>query len=101
MVSGVGYDRARALGLSASRFHGLRRVVTDLGVFDFGTPDGAMRLVSVHPGVSVDEVVAATGFELETGDGEVPVTREPAGEELRLIREVLDPKSLRDREVKA
>jgi acyl CoA:acetate/3-ketoacid CoA transferase beta subunit len=101
MVSGVGYDRARELGPSASRFHGLRRVVTDLGVFDFGTPDGAMRLVSVHPGVSVDEVVAATGFELATGAGEVPVTREPTGEELRLIREVLDPKSLRDREVKA
>ncbi|MFF3668567.1 CoA-transferase subunit beta [Microtetraspora malaysiensis] len=100
MVSGVGYDRAAELGPVASRFHGLRRVVTDLGVFDFGTPDGALRLVSTHPGVTVEEVAAATGFDLMI-DGDVPETRQPADEELRLIREVLDPRSLRDREVRA
>ncbi|MBG0830273.1 CoA-transferase [Planomonospora sp. ID67723] len=100
VVSGVGHDRAAELGARASRFHGLRRVVTGLGVFDFGTPDGAMRLVSVHPGVEVEQVVAATGFELVL-DGDVPQTRLPAEEELRLIREVLDPEGLRDREVGA
>jgi len=100
MVSGVGFDRAAGLGSRASRFHGLRRVVTDLGVFDFGTPDGSMRLVSVHPGVEVERVVAATGFELVI-EGEVPQTRQPTEEESRLIREVLDPKALRDQEVRA
>ncbi|GLW99215.1 CoA-transferase [Microtetraspora sp. NBRC 16547] len=100
MVSGVGYDRAAELGPEASRFHGLRRVVTDLGVFDFGTPDRVMRLVSVHPGVEVEQVVAATGFDLVI-DGDVPETRQPTDEELRLIREVLDPRSLRDLEVRA
>ncbi|GAA2898981.1 CoA-transferase [Streptosporangium fragile] len=99
VVSGVGTGRAAGLGARASRFHDLRRVVTDLAVFDFGTPDGAMRLVSVHPGVDVEQVVAATGFELAT-DGDVPETRPPSDEELRLIREVLDPGSLRDREVR-
>ncbi|WP_433212399.1 CoA-transferase subunit beta [Microtetraspora malaysiensis] len=99
MVSGVGHDRAAELGPVASRFHGLRRVVTDLGVFDFGTPDGAMRLVSTHPGATVEEVAAATGFDLVI-DGDVPETRKPTDEELRLIREVLDPRSLRDREVR-
>jgi acyl CoA:acetate/3-ketoacid CoA transferase beta subunit len=98
MVSGVGYDRARAAGPSASRFHELRRVVSNLGVFDFGTPDHAMRLVSVHPGVTVDEVVRATGFDLVV-DGEVPDTRQPTAEELRLIRTVIDPRDLRSREV--
>ena len=39
MVSGVGYDRAAALGPEGSRFHEIRRVVTNLGVFDFNTPD--------------------------------------------------------------
>jgi acyl CoA:acetate/3-ketoacid CoA transferase beta subunit len=98
MVSGVGYDRARAAGPSATRFHELRRVVSNLGVFDFGTPDHAMRLVSVHPGVSVDEVVRATGFDLAI-DGEVPLTRRPTAEELRLIRTVIDPQDWRSREV--
>ncbi|MEU3407919.1 CoA-transferase [Streptomyces sp. NPDC006670] len=99
MVSGVGYDRARAAGPSASRFHRLPRVVSDLGVFDFDGPGHVMRLASVHPGVTVEEVRAATGFELAVGE-EVPFTREPTAEELRLIREVIDPKGLREREVR-
>lgn len=99
MASGVGCDRAAGLGPVAARFHGLRRVVTNLGVFDFGTPDGSMRLVSVHPGVGAGQVAAATGFELAI-DGQVPQTRLPSDEELRLIREVLDPRSLRDQEVR-
>ena len=94
MVSGVGTDRATG---EAGRFHELRRVVTDLAVLDLGGPDGTMRVVSVHPGVTVDEVQAATGFPLHA-DG-VETTRLPTDEELRLIREVLDPKGLRDREV--
>jgi hypothetical protein len=57
-----------------------------------------MRLVSVHPGVSVAEVVASTGFELAI-DGDVPPTRMPSQEELRLIREVIDPRGLRHGEV--
>ena len=64
VVSGVGYDRAAALGPAAARFHEIRRVVTNLGVLDFETPDHRMRLRSLHPGVTVDEVVEATGFEL-------------------------------------
>ena len=68
VVSGVGYDRAAALGPQASRFHEIRRVVTNLGVLDFETPDHAMRLRSVHPGVTVDEIVAATGFDLVVPD---------------------------------
>jgi acyl CoA:acetate/3-ketoacid CoA transferase beta subunit len=90
-VSGVGWDRGAC---------DLRAVVTNLAVLDFDTPDRRMRLRSTHPGVSVDEVVAATGFELVVPD-DVPETRVPTDEELRLIREVLDPRGLRDREVPA
>jgi len=99
VVSGVGYDRAAALGPRTSRFHEIRRVVSNLGVFDFGGVDHAMRLVSVHPGVTVNTVVSATGFELEA-DEDVPETRAPSGEELRILREVLDPEGFGDREVK-
>jgi acyl CoA:acetate/3-ketoacid CoA transferase beta subunit len=97
VVSGVGYDRARQAGVE--RFHDVHRVLTNLAVLDFGGEEHAMRLVSVHPGVSVDEVVQNTTFELDTR--EVIETRRPTAEELRLLREVLDPKSLRDREVPA
>ena len=98
VVCGVGYDRARELGPVASRFHEIRRVVTNLAVLDFETPDNTMRLRSVHPGVTVDEVVAATGFELVVPD-DVPESRLPTDDELRLIREVIDPRNLREAEV--
>ncbi len=99
VVSGVGYDRAAALGETASRFHEIRRVVSNLGVFDFETPDHSMRLASLHPGVSVGEVVENTGFELVIPDA-VPETRAPSAEDLRLIRDVLDPEGIARREVK-
>jgi hypothetical protein len=72
--------------------------VSDLGVFDFDTPDHSMRLASLHPGVTVAEVRQATGFEPTVPD-DVPYTREPTPEELRLIREVIDPEGIREREV--
>jgi acyl CoA:acetate/3-ketoacid CoA transferase beta subunit len=97
LVSGVGYARAAAAGPVASRFHEIRRVVSNLGVFDFETADHHMRLVSVHPGVSVDEVVAATGFELVMAE-DVATSRVPTPEESVLIA-ALDPKGLRHKEV--
>jgi acyl CoA:acetate/3-ketoacid CoA transferase beta subunit len=98
MVSGVGYDRAAAAGPEASRFHHLRRVVSNLGVFDFDTPDHRMRLVSVHPGVTVEDVKAATAFDLAVPD-DVRETRRPTDAELALIRDVIDPADLRSGEV--
>ncbi|GHB27797.1 CoA-transferase [Streptomyces xanthochromogenes] len=99
MISGVGYDSAAAAGPSATRYHRIPRVVSNLGVFDFATPDHSMRLASLHPGVTLDEVGEATAFELAVAD-EPAYTREPTPEELRLIREVIDPDGLRDREVR-
>ena len=95
-VSGVGWDRVPK---GAERFHEIRRVVSNLAVMDFGTPDHSMRLRSVHPGVTVDEVVAATGFELHV-PAAVEESRLPTDDELRLIRDVLDPDDLRSGEVK-
>jgi acyl CoA:acetate/3-ketoacid CoA transferase beta subunit len=96
-VTGIGWDRAGALG-PAARFVDVRRVVSNLGVFDFETPDRRMRLRSVHPGVGVDDVLVATGFELVV-PADVPESRLPTPEELRLIREVIDPEDAREREV--
>ena len=98
IVAGVGYDRAAAAGPAATRFLDLRRVVTNLAVLDFATPDHSMRLVSVHPGTTVADVVAHTGFELII-DGQVPQTPVPTAQQLQLIREVIDPRGLRHLEV--
>jgi acyl CoA:acetate/3-ketoacid CoA transferase beta subunit len=100
VVSGVGYDRAAALGEQASRFHEIRRVVSNLGVFDFETPDHSMRLRSVHPGVALDEIVDNTAFELVIPE-DLDESRLPTEEELRLIREVFDPTDLRAKEIRA
>lgn len=100
LVSGVGYDRAREVGPVIADHLDLRRIVTNLAVLDFAGPDNTMRLASVHPGVTVDQVVEATGFELAM-DGEVPITRPPEIDELEAIREQIDPRGLRNREVKA
>jgi acyl CoA:acetate/3-ketoacid CoA transferase beta subunit len=98
MVSGIGYDRAAGVGEQGAAFHELRVVVSNLAVLDFDAPGHVMRLRSVHPGVTVDDVLAATGFALHVPD-DVPVTRPPAPHELALIRERLDPAGRRDREL--
>jgi acyl CoA:acetate/3-ketoacid CoA transferase beta subunit len=98
VVCGIGHDRAAALGPAAARFHHLRVVVTNLAVLDFGGPDHALRLRSVHPGVCAGDVTAATGFALAV-PAEVPVTRLPTEAELALIRDRLDPAGRRDGEL--
>ena len=92
MVSGIGYDRTPPC-------HDIRLVVTDKAVLDFDTPDHSMRLRSVHPGVTVDEVQELTGFAL-TIPGDMAVTPEPTQAELALIRERLDPAGLREAELR-
>jgi acyl CoA:acetate/3-ketoacid CoA transferase beta subunit len=100
VVCGVGYARAASAGPGATRFHDVRIVVSNLGAFDFETPGRVMRVRSIHPGVSVEELEAATGFPLAMDDPVAP-TREPTEEELHLLRDVLDPRSLRDKEVRS
>lgn len=100
VVSGVGYDRARALGERGGRFHDLVRVVSNLGVFDFDGPDHTMRVRSLHPGVTLGEVERQTSFPL-AHDATVEPTRAPNAEELRLLREVVDPQGLGRKELAA
>lgn len=69
------------------------RVITQLGVHGFHEVRKEMTLLSVHPGVSVEEVKENTGFELFIPD-EVPVTDSPTLEELRLLRDKIDPEGI-------
>jgi glutaconate CoA-transferase, subunit B len=65
-------------------------VVTDLGRYDFDPGTGEMHLAAIHPGVALEEVRAATGWDLRIAS-DLETTPEPTAEELRLIREELDP----------
>lgn len=93
MVSGVGNDRAKEADLE---FHHLGVIVTNLAVFDFDE-NGQIKVRSIHPGVDPSTVRDNTGFTIDVEGA--PATRVPTGEELQLIREVLDPRSNRSREV--
>lgn len=99
IVSGIGWDKVDADN-PAFRFTNVFRVVSNLGVFDFNGPDHQMRALSLHPGVEADQVAENTSFEVH-GLAEAEVSRVPSDEELRLIREVIDPKALRDREIRS
>jgi acyl CoA:acetate/3-ketoacid CoA transferase beta subunit len=90
MVSGIGYDRTPPA-------HELRLVVTDKAVLDFGGAGHSMRLVSVHPGVTAEQVQELTGFPLDVSSA--GVTPAPSQDELGLIAR-LDPAGLREAEVR-
>lgn len=94
MVSGVGYDPSRFAAGVRTDFIDLRLVVSNLAVLDFGGPERTMRLRSVHPGCTLEEVEQQTGFPLAVAD-DLHETPPPTAEQLRLIREVLDPHDLR------
>jgi len=69
---------------------GPTNVVTDLATYGFGAETGEMLLHTLHPGVSVDDVRSSMGWEPKISD-DLDETAAPTDEELRLIREELDP----------
>ncbi len=85
-VSGMGHVPARQRG------HGARYLITDFGQFDWA--DGRMRVTSVHPGIKLEDVQRKTGFTLEVAP-DLHATPPPTVEEVRLLREVIDPLGVR------
>jgi glutaconate CoA-transferase, subunit B len=100
VLSGLGHNPDRIRGA------GPRYLISDLGQFDYGdledqnpssgsdTSKRRMRLISNHPGVSIEKIISHTGFELEISP-DVYETQPPSQEELRLLREVIDPLGIR------
>ena len=97
-ISAAGYldggDARVRLGLEG----GPELVVSNLAVMDFHSVSKRMRLRSIHPGVTINQVKKCTGFELLMPEGAVPETRPPSKEQVRLIREMIDPDDMRKRE---
>ncbi|NKF20943.1 ketoacid CoA transferase [Solimonas sp. C16B3] len=98
VVCSVGYRKERWPAGVKHDYMRIHRIVTDLCVMDFGGPDHAIRVVSLHPGVSFDQVQAATSFPLLRADG-LAETAHPSAEQLAVIRQ-LDPKDIRSRQLK-
>ena len=90
MVSSMGYKNHE---LSNGKFK-IKLVVTNLGVFDFNGANNTLQLLSLHPGVSVNDVVSNTGFDVIIKSEEV--TPMPSDKDLVLIREILDPQGIRN-----
>lgn len=95
-------DYRSGLGNHSARTHGSgpKYLVTDLGQFDFGGHEGSFdsngrfRLISRHPGVHIDQIKGKTGFDIIL-PAKHSETIPPTLEELKLLREVIDPLSIR------
>ncbi|NWG18025.1 MAG: hypothetical protein HXY41_15475 [Chloroflexi bacterium] len=89
-VSGLGHVPARRRGAGA------RYLISDVGQFDWA--NGRMRLTSFHPGVHIEQAQKKTGFALEIAP-DVCETLPPTPEEISLLRETIDPLSVRKLEI--
>lgn len=97
-VSSIGYNPARLPKGHALSDVSIGLMVTDLCVMDFGGPDYQVRLLSLHPGITAEQVIENTGFELHIPES-VPVTPAPTQEQLAIIAE-LDPHGQRAYQIK-
>jgi glutaconate CoA-transferase subunit B len=85
-ISGLGHSSSRSAG------RGPQYCITNLGQFDYA--HGRMRLTSYHPGQSIEKVQSKTGFALEVAP-DLRETPAPTEEEVRLLREEIDPLGVR------
>lgn len=98
VVCSVGYNAKRLpKGYSFDDID-IRCVITNLCVMDFSGPNRQMRVVSLHPGVTFEEVQDSTGFELAIVDNPIE-TSAPTPLQLQIISE-LDPENFRSRQLK-
>ena len=69
------------------------RVITQLGIYGFDEGTKRLKLISLHPGVSLGEVKENSSFEILIPD-EVETSPEPTNEDLRILREEIDPAAI-------
>ncbi|MGD0100729.1 MAG: CoA-transferase [Acidobacteriota bacterium] len=84
-----GGDSRKKAGLPG----GPSRVITNKAIFGFDPETKKMALISIHPGNTIEDVLATMGFR-PLIPKQVPFTESPTAEQLRLIREVIDPERM-------
>jgi acyl CoA:acetate/3-ketoacid CoA transferase beta subunit len=92
-VTSPGYLRGHGDRKAAGLLGGPGRVITDKAIFDFDPESKRMRLVSIHPGTTREEVLADMNFQPVVAD-DIPFTQPPTAEQIRLIREEIDPERM-------
>ncbi|MCZ6829050.1 MAG: ketoacid CoA transferase [Gammaproteobacteria bacterium] len=97
-VSSIGYNPQRLPKGRSLDDVDIRLIITDLCVMDFGGANHQVRLRSLHPGISAEQVVEKTGFEIEV-PATVPGTTVPTAEQLAIIAE-MDPHNQRAYQIK-
>lgn len=98
MVCSIGYNPERLpKGYTLDEID-IRMVITDLCVMDWNGPNHMLQLLSVHPGISVEQVLENTGFEIHVAEN-IPVTAVPTLEQLDVIAK-LDPDNWRSKQLK-
>jgi glutaconate CoA-transferase subunit B len=85
-LTGAGAREAAGLASGAGPY----RVITNLAILGYSDTTRRMEVLSLHPGVSLDQVREATGFELGVRQP-LAVTEPPTGHELQILREEVDP----------
>jgi glutaconate CoA-transferase subunit B len=98
LVNSIGYNPERLPKGYQLDDVDIRIILTDLCVLNFTGPNHQVAIQSVHPGISVEQVVEATGFALHIPDS-VPTTPAPTEDQLAIIRE-LDPADWRSKQLK-
>ncbi len=92
-LTSPGFPGGRSRADCGLRGDGPHRIITDKAVIGFDTVSRSATLLSLHPGVKVEDVVENTGFALAVPDL-LPETDLPSPDQLRLLREEIDPKSV-------
>jgi glutaconate CoA-transferase subunit B len=89
-ITSPGYVEGGDSRIQAGLQGGPSRVITDKAIFGFDPDTKQMTLLSIHPSATLGEVLETMGFTPRVPD-RVPVTEPPTAEQLRLIRERIDP----------
>jgi len=92
-ITSPGFVDGKTREQLALRGGGPHRVITDKAVIGFGVETRSAKLISLHPGIGLDDVLANTGMPLEVPE-DIPVTPLPSRDELRLLREEIDPQGV-------
>ena len=96
-ISGVGFPEGKN---SICGGAGPQCVITNLAFLDFDEKTKKMRVESIHPGVDLERIKNSTGFDLIIAEN-LKTTEPPTINELRLLREKVDPLGIRKLEVLA